>query len=160
VITHNKLLKRDKKQFAVSSLNILANNFLPLNRALYARRSMSNLHRSEFLKEVKNFFPEVTDKINQQDGLLSFEVDVFVKFVQNQIDSNSLEQTKSAFTLLDKYYQNGNKALHELIRNAVCENLNFSDTNNCKRSWAYSFLSEQLKTERNSWLKFMGYSGI
>jgi len=30
----NKLFKRDKKQFAVSFLNILANNFLPLNRAL------------------------------------------------------------------------------------------------------------------------------
>ncbi len=121
---------------------------------------MSNLHRSEFLNEVKKFFPEVTDKFNQQDGLLSFEVDVFVQFTQNQIDSSSLEQTKLALILLDTYYQNGNKALHELIRNAVCEDLNFSDTNNTKRAWAYSFLSAQLKTERNSWLKFMGYSGV
>jgi hypothetical protein len=29
-----KLFKQDKKQFAVSCLNILANNFLPLNGAL------------------------------------------------------------------------------------------------------------------------------
>lgn len=120
---------------------------------------MINLHRSEFLKEVKSFFPEVTDKINQQGGLLSYEVDAFVQFVQRQIDLNSLEQTKSAFTLLDKYYQNGNEALHELIRNAVCEDLNFSDENSCHRSWAYIYLSEPLKTERKSWLEFMGYSG-
>jgi len=121
---------------------------------------MSNLHRSEFLKEVKHCFPEVTEQINKQDGLLSFEIGIFVKFVQSQIDLSVLARTELALSLLDKYYKNGNKALHELIRNAVCEDLNFTDTKNSKRSWAYDLLSEPLKNERKAWLKFMGYSGV
>jgi hypothetical protein len=36
VKSHNKLINKDKKQFAVSFLNILANNFLPVIRALGA----------------------------------------------------------------------------------------------------------------------------
>jgi hypothetical protein len=33
--TTNKLFKHDNKQFAVSSHDILANNFLPLNRVIW-----------------------------------------------------------------------------------------------------------------------------
>lgn len=70
---------------------------------------MSKLHRSEFLKEVKHHFPEIRDKINREQGLLSFEIDVFITFVQNQIDLNVITKTELAFKILDKYYRNGNK---------------------------------------------------
>lgn len=119
---------------------------------------MSKLHRSEFLKEVKHNFPETTENINKEEGLLSFEIDVFIKFVQSQIDLNVISKTELAFKILDQYYRNGNRALHELIRNAVCEDFNFSDTEDSKRQWAYVLLPESLKTERIAWMKFMGYS--
>lgn len=110
--------------------------------------------------EVKSFFPEVQEAINQEGGLLSFELSVFIKHIQKQIDANLVSKTELAFTLLDKYYKSGNKSLRELIRNAVCEDLNFSDTNKRKRLWAYELLSKQLKNERKEWLSFMGYSHV
>ena len=121
---------------------------------------MSKLHRSEFLKEVKSNFPETTENINKEEGLLSFELDVFIKFVQRQIDLNETSKTEIAFTLLEKYYQNGNRALHELIRNAVCEDFVFTYTKYNKRLWAYALLPESLKTERKAWVKSMCYRGI
>ncbi len=117
---------------------------------------MSKLHRSDFLKEVKGNFPEIIENINKEEGLLSFELDIFVKFVQCQIDLNVTCKTKKAFTLLNNYYQNGNSALHELIRNAVCEDINFTDTKKIKRAWAYALVPAPLKTERQAWLKSMG----
>ena len=121
---------------------------------------MNKLHRSEFLKEVKKHFPEIREDINKEEGLLSFEIDIFIKHVQNQIDSNKVNKTEIALSLLDKYYQDGNKSLHELIRNAVCEDLDFSDTSKRKRLWAYDLLSNQLKYERKEWLNFMGYNHV
>jgi len=121
---------------------------------------MNKLNRSEFLKEVKRLFPEVCEGINKEEGLLSFEIDIFVKYVQSQIDSNIVDKTQLALSLLDKYYRNGNKSLHELIRNSVCEDLTFSDTSKRKRLWAYELLSEQLKNERKEWLDFLGYSHV
>ena len=121
---------------------------------------MNKLHRSEFLKEMKNLFPEIREDINKEEGLLSFEIDVLVKHIQKQIDFNINNKTELAFILLDKYYKSGNKSLRELIRNAVCEDLNFSDTSKRKRLWAYNLLSKQLKEERKKWLDFMGYSHV
>ena len=56
--------------------------------SLCVSSDMKKAHRSEFLKTVKERFPEVRDGINKEDGLLSFEVAVFIKFIQRKIDSN------------------------------------------------------------------------
>jgi len=61
---------------------------------------------------------------------------------------------------LNRFYLSGNKALHELIRNAVCEDLEFENTKKSDRHWAYDLLSEPLKKERIEWLKFMGYKHV
>ena len=51
-------------------------------RCADGRHAMETLHRSIFLKELKNTFPQLTDKINAQYGLLNLEVHVFVDFAQ------------------------------------------------------------------------------
>jgi hypothetical protein len=117
---------------------------------------MNKAHRSEFLKEVKHKFPLIKENINQQEGLLSFEIDVFIKYIQTLINQNQSALASEAFILLNHFYLNGNRALHELIRNAVCEDLVFEDTISIERKWAYDLLSEPLKAERRKWLKFMG----
>ena len=121
---------------------------------------MNKLHRSEYLKEVKKKFPSVTADINKQDGLLSFEIDVFIRYTQGLINTNQKAAVEKAFSILNRFYVNGNKALHELIRNAVCEDLVFENSNAFVREWAYGILPEPLKVEREKWLKFMGYKHV
>lgn len=53
---------------------------------------MTKVHRSEFLKEVKVHFPEIRQEINQQDGLLGFEIDCFRRFTQTLIDAGNRER--------------------------------------------------------------------
>ena len=125
--------------------------------ALCLKQKMNKSHRSEFLKTVKKRFPELKELINQEDGLLSFELAVFIKFIQNKIDNSEELVIKECFEILNFFYKNGNKALHNTIRNAVCEDLVFKDSAKANRSWALSLLPAPLKNERDSWLKFMSY---
>lgn len=118
---------------------------------------MNKTHRSEFIKAVKDKFPELTDSINEQDGLLTFEMEVFIRFLQRQISDGERATTKECFDLLNYHYLNGNKALKETIRNAVCEDIDFSDSKKTHRSWALAILPSALNDERNAWNKFMDY---
>ena len=118
---------------------------------------MKKKHRSEFLKAIKERFPEVTNKINEGDGLLTFEVAAIIKFLQTKIDGNDIASTKDGLDLLNYYYSNGNDALHATIRNAVCEDLTFDDSSSITRSWALKYLPEPLTKERDDWFEFMGY---
>jgi hypothetical protein len=121
---------------------------------------MNKAHRSEFLSEVKKLFPEIKEDINKQQGLLSFEIDIFIKHVQAKIDSNEPDAIQTAYELLEKYYRMGNTSIQELIRNAVCEDLDFANTKKHQRMWAYELLPQSLKIERKDWLKLMGYNHV
>jgi len=118
---------------------------------------MKKAHRSEFLKAVKARFPEIRDKINKEDGLLTFEVSVFIKFIQIKIDASDQSSVIDAFKLLNMFYLNGNMSLSQTIRNAVCEDLYLFNTAILNRSWAFQALPEPLKSERKDWFEFMGY---
>lgn len=69
------------------------------------------------MKEIKEFYPELRKKLNEQDGMLYLEVDVFLRFVQQYIDEGDQENTEILIERVNRYYQNGDKALHECIRN-------------------------------------------
>ncbi|BFM18400.1 hypothetical protein R50073_45830 [Maricurvus nonylphenolicus] len=118
---------------------------------------MKKAHRSEFLKAVKDRFPEIRSEINKEDGLLTFEVAVFIKFIQRKVDESEKAVVIDAFNILNEYYIKGNESLNQIIRNAVCEDLDLSDTSVTERHWAFEMLPEPLKTERRSWFEFMGY---
>ncbi len=42
------------------------------------------LDRSQFLKEVKEEFPELAKVLNAEEGLFTFEMDVFSSFTQKR----------------------------------------------------------------------------
>lgn len=117
---------------------------------------MNIIHRSIFLKEITELYPELRKKLNEQDGMLYFEVDVFLKFVQKCIDECKHKNTRILIGQVNRYYQNGDKALNELIRNGICENVKFEDSKKTSRSWALEYLCPSLRKERADWLSTMG----
>ena len=117
---------------------------------------MNRIHRSIFLKELKEAYPDLKQELNTQDGLFSFEVNVFLEYIQNYIDREDIENTKILLSRVNRYFSNGNKALIESIRNGICEDVKFEDSKKHYRSWALKYLSPQLRKERESWVNMMG----
>ncbi len=117
---------------------------------------MQLIHRSPFLKELKAKYPELKGDLNAQMGLLAFEVSVFIEFIQAAIDKGDQDKVRETLELTSYYYLNSNNSLKTLLCNAVCEDLDFEDTDRHSRSWALNFLPKPLKRERDAWIKFMG----
>jgi len=89
---------------------------------------MNKIHRSIFLKEVKEQFPQLRSELNFQDGLLYFEVQVFLKFVQACIDEGDRNKTRSVVSEVNRYFAQGTPALVEAIRIGICEDVRFEDS--------------------------------
>ncbi len=117
---------------------------------------MIKIHRSIFLKELKEAYPDLKAKLNNQDGMFCWEVNVFLKYVQNYIDIEDIENSKALLSRVNRYYSNGDKALIEFIRNGVCEDVKFEDSKKHYRSWALKYLSPELSKKRESWVNMMG----
>jgi ribonuclease P protein component len=80
---------------------------------------MEALHRSIFLKELKEAFPPLRDAINAQYGLLHLEVHAFTDFVQHAIADGDKETVRLSFMIAERYYNCGNADM----RNAIKRNL-------------------------------------
>ena len=117
---------------------------------------MKKIHRSIFLKEIKDSYPFLRSQLNDQDGMFCYEVSVFLRFVQRNIDEEDHENTEILLARVNRYYSLGDKALVEHIRNGICEDVKFEDSKKHFRSWALKYLSPELRKERESWIKFMG----
>ena len=104
---------------------------------------MTRLHRSLFLKEIKESFPELRDDLNQQWGLLHLEMHAFYRFVQSRIDDEDRGSVDKAFQLADKYLRKGNADLVNALSVSFLEHLNFED-GRAKRSWARSHMTSAL----------------
>lgn len=118
---------------------------------------MKKAHRSELLKAIKKRFPEIKDLLNKEEGLLTFEISVFIKFIQRKIDAGEKQSVVDAYDILNKFYLEGNSSLNQTIRNAVSEDIDLSNTSTLERRWAFDALPEPLKAERINWFNFMGY---
>lgn len=106
---------------------------------------MQKLHRSDFLKEVKSAFLQLTHEINQQLGLLNLEVHTFTRFVQSLIDEGDKDNLAIALQIADKYLREGNRNLTTALVVSFLEHLNFTD-GKVSRSWAEEYLTISLKT--------------
>jgi hypothetical protein len=103
---------------------------------------VGDLHRSIFLKELKDTFPDLTTEINAQHGLLHLEMGVFANFVQRAITLGNTKDVASCFKLAEKYYRDGNDHLNNAIGVSFVEHL---DLRNAR--WAWELLGPVLKTE-------------
>jgi len=98
------------------------------------------MHRSDFLKLLKQDFPQLTKEINKQEGLLHYEMNVFHQFAQKLILDKDVDRIKKAFRLADICYANGNKALKNAIDVSFLEGLKLKNHN-----WAWEIFPESLK---------------
>ena len=90
--------------------------------------SMSKFHQSQFIKEVKTVFPELTSDINAEQGLLHLEMEVIRKFTQHLIDTGQRKELVKCFSLIEQFNKSGNAKLKDAIDVSFVEDLNFSAT--------------------------------
>ncbi|WP_434777595.1 DUF7674 family protein [Neisseria sp. Ec49-e6-T10] len=109
------------------------------------------LHRSDFLRELKETFPELTKDINKQGGLLHFEMTVFSLFVEQQIKQKNQDIVLNCFQLADKFYRLGNSKLKNAIDVSFLEPLLILKT----EKWAFDLLPQ---TSKQLFLAFHGES--
>ncbi|MGY8637335.1 hypothetical protein RAD15_33195 [Bradyrhizobium sp. 14AA] len=103
---------------------------------------MDGLHRSVFLKELKDTFPDLRSEINAQHGLLHLEVGVFAGFVQRAIALGNAKDVALCFKLAEKYHREGNDQLRNAIGVSFVEHLNLGNA-----KWAWELLGPILKKE-------------
>jgi hypothetical protein len=96
---------------------------------------MSQFHRSEFLKEFKQLFPELRKEVNAQYGLLHLEMLEFENFVNARIAEGDPVAVSTAFQLIDRVLKEGNSELKNAAAVSFLENMNFEDSRVARR-WA------------------------
>jgi hypothetical protein len=101
---------------------------------------METLHRSIFLKELKNTFPQLTDEINAQYGLLHLEMHIFADFAQRCIAGRDMEKVRLSFMVAEKYWASGNADMRNAIDVSFVEHLDLR-----KAQWAWDLLGPNLK---------------
>ncbi len=107
------------------------------------------MHRSEFLKVLKAQFPELTEKINAEQGLLHFEVDVLRRLAQEAINRHEKEMLVKSYKLADDAYRSGNASLKDAIDVSFVEPLTFQKSD----KWAWEAMPQQL---RDLYVRFHG----
>jgi len=100
---------------------------------------MKKLHRSDFLKELKETFPSIRDDVSQQYGLLHLEMHSFCYFTRAAIDKGEKNDVIRAFQIAEKYMRYGNSEMQNAVGVSYLEHLNFSD-GKVRRSWAKCLL--------------------
>jgi hypothetical protein len=105
------------------------------------------LHRSQFLKEIREAFPQLRAEINRQYGLLHLEVHAFTDLTQSFIDRNDESAFCVAIRIADRYLQNGNATLRTALFVSFLEHLNFRNDATTGRSWAWDFMPPVMKED-------------
>ncbi len=103
--------------------------------------TQKRLHRSAFLREVKEAFPELRTPINQEYGLLNLEVHVFRDFTQAAIDREDRTTARKCLLLAERFFALGNSNLRTALAVSFVEDLDLSG----HRLWAWECLSSELK---------------
>jgi hypothetical protein len=101
---------------------------------------MEALHRSIFLKELKETFPQLRAPINAQYGLLHLEIHAFTDFVQHAIADGDKETVRLSFMMAERYYKGGDAHMRNAIYVSFLEHLDLQ-----KARWAWDLLGQSLK---------------
>ncbi len=105
---------------------------------------MNKTHRSVFLKDVKEAFPELRTELNSQYGLLHCEMHTFHDYVQSLIAKEDKTKLIKAFMLLEHHFKNGNDKLVNAIGVSFLEHLDLGIAKG-EPSWAYQYLPNSLR---------------
>ena len=116
---------------------------------------MTHTHRSIFLKDVKESFPEIRDILNSEHGLIHCEMLAFLYFVRTQIEENKVKEVTRAFQIIEHHFKNGNSALVNAIAVSFLEHLDLGIAKG-NISWAYEKLPSSLREPYEELRKYHG----
>lgn len=85
---------------------------------------MGSMHRSEFLKEARELFPEITASLDRQYGQLHPEMAVFGHFPQAAIDAGDRARVVQ---FAERMLERGNRGLANAVTESFLEDLRFED---------------------------------
>jgi hypothetical protein len=114
---------------------------------------MKKLHHSQFMKKVKETFPELRMEINKQYGLIHLEVSVFTRFVQGLIDSGGKDTLVKALQIANYFILYGNGKVVNALTVSFLEHLNFKN-GKVPRQWAWECMTPALKDQYNGINKY------
>ena len=103
------------------------------------------MDRSEFLRIVKQQFPELREPINKEQGLLHFEVDVLRRYSQKAIFDGDRQALANCFKIAEQAYSEGNRSLKNAIDVSFVEGLDFV-TPHKRYDWAWDMLPKTLRS--------------
>ncbi|MDD5057883.1 MAG: hypothetical protein PHQ60_08415 [Sideroxydans sp.] len=116
---------------------------------------MNKTHRSIFIQEVKEAFPDLVSAINSEGGLLNLEMHAFHNFVQSKIAENDTKAVTKAFQIIEKHFENGNSALVNAIAVSFLEHLDLGVAKG-NPSWALKVLPNSLRAPYEEIRKYHG----
>ena len=104
------------------------------------------MHRSEFIKAVKEQFPELRDPINREGlGNLCGEMQQIRLFADQAIREGAKQRLADCYRLLETAYLTGNRQLKGAIDGCFIEDMDYN-THGAIYAWAWEMLPEVLKT--------------
>jgi hypothetical protein len=127
-------------------------NYKPISPFLRTEspRKMEKLHRSQLIAELKQSFPDLTEALNTESGLLCFELNAFCRFTMGKIDEGDQISVAQCYAIALKYYQNGTRKMRDAIDTCYVEDLEFPSPKKKDRAWAWEVFPEQLKILYNN----------
>jgi hypothetical protein len=102
------------------------------------------MHRSDFLKLLKERLPELRTPVNQHEGLLHFEMDELRKFAQRAIAEGDRRSLEICLRLAEETYREGDKKLKDAIDVSFVEPLDFVAAHNAY-GWAWEMMPKTLQ---------------
>ena len=102
------------------------------------------MDRSEFLRRLKEHFPELKPVVNKQEGLLHFEMEAFGNYAQRAIYDGDKQRLKKCFEFAREVYVQGDADLQKAIDISFVERLEFK-TPQHTHGWAWGMLPDILK---------------
>ena len=104
------------------------------------------MHRSEFIKAVKEQFPELRDPMNREGlGNLCGEMHQFRLFADQAIRDGDTQKLADCYRLLETAYLAGNLSMKRTIDECFIEDMDYN-THGAVYAWAWDMLPEVLKT--------------
>ena len=117
---------------------------------------MSKLHRSQFIKDIKEAWPHLAPLINAEDGQLHLEMAVVRRFAQELIDGGDRDALARCFAIMQNYAIGGTEKMRNAVDVSFVEDLDFRDTKKTARRWAWDILPGALQ---ELYVRFHGKPG-
>ncbi len=98
----------------------------------------------EALARIEIEYPQISEEIQGDEGLLHIQIGTFSHLVQNFIDDNDAQAFEDACNLFVELFQEAAPELENALNVSFLEHLNFIDGKKV-RNWAYKVMPTSMK---------------